>query len=149
MTLFEENLNELLITTFRLILDYEEQSLRSISDVPVTISEAHMIEAIHKHPDGTNVSAIAPQLGIAVPTATVAIKKLEGKGFVTKLPCTEDGRRLIIRLTPKGTRIARAHQIFHHHMVRNISGHFSEDEKDVLLSMLQKLNIFFAKRVES
>ncbi|MCL2884291.1 MAG: MarR family transcriptional regulator [Oscillospiraceae bacterium] len=145
---FEDSLNTVLVETFNDILKYEEQSLRHIASPPVTIGEAHMIEAVGRQ-DGATVSGLAIFLGIAVPTATVAVKKLERKGLVQKVPCADDGRRAIIRLTPAGEKINRAHSIFHKKMVRNISREFAEPEKQVLLTAIEKLNDFFKNKVEA
>jgi len=144
---FESNLNELLVDTFNLILKYEETSLKTICNVPVTISEIHMLEVIAKNNGSSTVSNIANSMDIAVPTATVAVKKLERKNLVTKVPCTEDGRRFIITLTELGEKINRSHSIFHRRMIRNISNAFAEDEKNVLLCSIRKLSEFFKEKI--
>ena len=84
---FETNLNTALVDTFNNILKYEETSLKNIMDVPITITEAHMIEAVGKYKSEATVSKIASLLGVTMPTATVAVKKLERKGFLKKDPC--------------------------------------------------------------
>jgi len=147
---FEICLNNVLVETFNTILKYEENSLKKIVNVPVTITEAHMIDAIGT-PDGeeTTVSDIASILNISVPTATVAVKKLESKGFIMKAPCLRDGRRIIVSLTDMGRKIERAHRLFHMKMVRNISNQFPEDEKDVLFRAVSKLSEFFKGKVEA
>lgn len=148
MDAFETSLNEVLVDTFNSILKYEEQSLRSISDTPVTVSEAHMLEAIGKL-DEASVSQIAALLGVSIPTVTVALKKLEIKGFITKVQSEEDARRVHVRLSQSGKGINKAHQYFHHRMVRHISREFGSEEKEVLLSAVKKLDNFFKEKVEA
>ena len=145
---FEESLNNVLVDTFNNILKFEELSLRGIAPIPVTIGEAHMIEAIGRQGGATTASELSGRLGIALPTATVAVKKLERKGFVTKLPCSDDGRRNIISLTESGQRVDKAHRLFHKRMVRNISRNFLDSEKEILLSAIVKLDKFFKVKVE-
>lgn len=149
MSAFEENLNGLLVDTFNYILKYEEKSLRAISDMPVTVTEAHILEAIGKKGGSASVSEISALLKVTLPTATVAIKKLEKKGFIAKAPCTEDGRRSIVSLTPLGMKVDRAHGIFHRRMVKDISREFTDSEKEVLLSAIRKLSVFFKEKVEA
>ncbi len=149
MTAFENNLNDILVDTFNYILKYEESSLKTIADIPVTVTEAHMIEAISKKDGGSSVSDIASDLSIALPTATVAVKKLQNKGFVSKVPCSDDGRRFIVSLTELGKKVDKAHRIFHRMMVRNISKQFSENEKIILLAAINKLSTFFKDKVEA
>ncbi|MCL2807840.1 MAG: MarR family transcriptional regulator [Coriobacteriia bacterium] len=147
---FEAQLNHMLVETFNTILKYEEVSLNSILDVPVTIAEAHMIEAVGAHENNkATVSAVASQLKVSMPTATVALKKLESKGFIAKVPCMEDGRRAIVRLTDAGMRINRAHQQFHKRMVRNISRQLDGAEKGALLIALTKLSDFFKEKIDA
>lgn len=146
MNEFESNLNDILVNTFNSILKYEEFSLKKIAEISVTVGEVHMIEQIARREEGSSVSDIAFDMDIALPTATVAVKKLERKGLITKSPYSADGRRFIISLTPLGERINRAHSLFHRRMVRNISREFNPEEQGVLLSAIKKLNKFFCER---
>ena len=146
---FEKSLNHMLVEVFNLILKYEESVLKKNLNVPLTITETHTIEAIGKQSDeDVTVSGIASYLHITKPTATVALKKLEKKGFIKKAPCEKDGRRTIISLTDLGKRIERAHHLFHERMVRNISNQFLETEKVILLQAVNKLRDFFREKVE-
>ena len=70
---FEESLNSLLVDTFNSILKFEEKSLRSISGASVTVTEAHILEAIGKSGGGASVSEISALLRVTLPTVTVAI----------------------------------------------------------------------------
>ena len=148
MDAFETSLNSLLVDTFNYILRYEETALKAILNSPVTVTEAHVLEAVGKQSDGATVSEIAAALYIALPTATVAVKKLESKGFVTKTSCSADARRFIVNLTDKGKWINKAHELFHRRMVKNISREFSDAEKNVLLCAVQKLSAFFKEKVD-
>lgn len=149
MTEFEEGLNELLVNALSYFLKYEESSLKSISAVPITVSEAHVIEAVGKLGGSAAVGDIAAALKITMPSATIAVKKLEGKGMLTKRQCTDDGRRTLISLTEAGARIDRAHGIFHRRMVRDCSRDLDDNEREALLSAVSKLCIFFRSKVEA
>ena len=144
---FEVNLNNVLVETFNNILKYEETSLKKIMNIPITITEAHMIEAVGKYKSEATVSKIASLLGVTMPTATVAVKKLERKGFLKKDPCAQDARCSIISLTDMGRKIEKVHQLFHEKMVRNISRQFADSEKDILLKAIKTLSEFFKTKV--
>ena len=147
---FEKSLNHVLVDTFNIILKYEDFSLKKTINAPVTITEAHMIEVIGAEDNTeTTVSDIASLMGISMPTATVAIKKLERKGFVSKSPCANDGRRILIALTDPGRKIERAHRLFHARMVRDISSQFHGVQKDVLFLAITKLNEYFKNKIEA
>jgi len=147
---FETSLNRMLADTFNNILKYEEVSLRNVLGVPVTITEVHIIEAVGNQENReTTISRIASLLNISKPTATVAVMKLEQKGFVVKKPCERDARRIIVSLTDMGGRIDRMHRLFHAKMVKNISRQFADAEKEVLLRAVKTLSEFFKSRVEA
>ena len=147
---FEKSLNHILVDAFNNILKYEENSLKKQFATPVTISEVHLIEAVGtKEDDEMTVSKIAALLDISKPTVTVAIQKLESKGYIRKVPCEKDGRRMIVSLTDAGKRVERAHRLFHERMVRNISREFAGDEKGILLKAVTKINDFFKSKTEA
>jgi DNA-binding MarR family transcriptional regulator len=146
---FETSLNDLLVDTFYSILKYESAALSKIAGVSVSINEAHMIEFIASCGEQATISLITAQMQLAMPTVTVAVQRLQRKGFVTKVPCQEDGRRSYIRLTEQGERINRAHSIFHRRMVRDVSGQFGAPEKDVLLQAIQRLSDFFKDQTKA
>jgi DNA-binding MarR family transcriptional regulator len=150
MDAFENNLNAILVDTFNYILKYEEMSLQKIANIPITITEAHMIEAVGKQENQeVTVSRLASLLTVAIPTATIAVKKLERKGLLKKVPCEKDGRRTIISLTDTGKVIERAHRLFHEKMVRSISRQYVDSEKEILLKAVKTLSEFFGVRVEA
>ena len=140
---FETSLNDLLVDTFNSILKYEEKSLKNILRTPVTVGEAHLIEAIGNSSGNATVSDLASSLSVSMPTATVAIKKLEKKGFAQRTHCSEDGRRFRISLTRDGEIVYRTHRLFHKNMVKNVCLGFTGAEKDILIMAIEKLNGFF------
>ena len=141
---FEQKLNRALTETFDSVMRYEVETLKTTAGV--TVAEAHILEAIGDAADGTTVSELASRLGLALPTVTVAVKKLETKGYVVKTASADDGRVTMIGLTEAGKRVYKAHGLFHRRMVRHISAIFTEAEKDALLSAVDKLRDFFADK---
>ncbi|MDR2896950.1 MAG: MarR family transcriptional regulator [Propionibacteriaceae bacterium] len=143
MSDFEDTLNALLVSTFDTILKYESASLADLPGPSVTIAEAHMIEFIAGQDGQATGSSIATGRHLALPTVTVAVKKMEQKGYIRKVRSTQDGRRIYVHLTEQGMRINRAHSLMHQRMVRHISNQFSPDQKDTLLTAVQQLSDFF------
>jgi DNA-binding MarR family transcriptional regulator len=148
---FETQLNDLLVDTFSTILKYEAAALTSFMGMSLTIGEAHMIDAIARLGEKAKatVSQIAAYTQVAVPTATIAIKKMEQKGYVTKVPSDSDGRSVWIQLTDQGRVIDRAHTIVHQKMVRDVSSQFAPEERGVLLRAINQLNQFFARETKA
>ncbi len=141
---FSTALNDLLVNTFHMILKLEEETLKSMSGNKLSISELHMLEAIHREPEkGRTITDIAQDLSITLPTVTVAINKLAQKGYVRKHKGREDGRMVHVLLTEEGRRAEAAHRFFHRRMVHAISKDIPKDEREVLLKGLRNLQSFF------
>ena len=143
MDRFYVELNDLFVTTYRLIERVEEVALRDLSDAKLTISEMHLIECIGgAGTEGRILADIAQELEISPPSATVAVKRLEKKGYVTKDRCAQDARRIHVRLTKEGQRAEIAHRYFHRKMARAVAAKMDETERAVLFGSIQKLNDF-------
>ena len=142
-------LNHLMVGTYQSILKVEEVMLRDLSKSRLTISEMHMLECIGADPaNQPTITAVAQMLEITPPSATVAIKRLEKKGYVTKERCPDDARRVHVHLTKEGHRAEIAHRYFHRQMVRAITNTMDEQEKQILLRSVRKLQTFLHGQIE-
>lgn len=141
---FSTQLNLLLVDTFRNILKVEEQMLQKHPYLDLSISEMHLIESVGKGgSEGLTISSIAEDLSISLPSVTVAINKLQAKGFVEKTRGETDSRMVYVKLTHNGRRVNGLHQSFHEAMVNNITAGMDEAEKQALVRGVVKLNAFF------
>lgn len=140
-------INELLVQLFNDILQIEEKSLKEgiISDLSIT--EIHTIEAIGMY-DEKSMSEVAQILKITVGTLTTAINKLIKKEYVERKRIEEDRRVVLVKLTKKGKLAYRIHEKFHHDMVNTAIDGLSEEEEEVLISSLDKINKFFKEKYE-
>lgn len=148
MDKFAEALNEILVKAYHSILRLEEESLKAISDTSLSISEMHLIECIGKgNEEGANISKIASELCVTRPSATIAVNKLEKKGYVKKVNSQEDGRVVYVILTDKGREIDDIHKQYHRDMVDAVSKELSENERIYIIDVIHKLNEYFKKSV--
>lgn len=84
---FEEQLNEVIVDTYRSILRVEENILKRSDQTDLSISEIHMLEAVGKGKDRRRtISELAEVLNITLPSVTVAINKLMKKRLCGKGP---------------------------------------------------------------
>ncbi len=147
---FSAKLNEILVDTFRSILRVEEQTIKKSEKVDLSISELHLIETVgRKRQKGCTISDIAGELCITLPSVTVAINKLMKKGYVTKIRCAGDKRRVYVALTELGRKMHAVHGYFHEAMVRSVTQDLSDEEKNAMLKGIKKLNAFFKKRLKA
>jgi DNA-binding MarR family transcriptional regulator len=144
MDSFGQALNDLLVNTFRSILQLEEEMLHRISADKLSINELHMLEAVARtDSSGRSITDIARELGITLPSVTAAINKLEHKHFVSKRRSEQDKRVVIVQLTDMGRRAEAMHRFFHRQMVNKVSQGLSPDQREALLKGLQNLLAFF------
>lgn len=139
-------INDLFVTIFNDILQIEEKTLKSgpLSDLSVT--ELHTIEAIGMYKPRT-MSEVAQDLKITVGTLTTAINKLIKKGYVERRRIEEDRRVVLICTTKKGKLAYRLHEKFHDDMIKETISGLTDEQEDVLVDALNRLNEFFKKKI--
>ena len=146
---FAKELNTLFISTYRSITKVEEAMLKTLSAGSLTIREMHIIESIGKGGnDGVNITDIAQEMQITLPSVTIAIKKLKNKGYVTKDRSREDGRRVYVHLTEAGRRAEVAHRYFHRQMLKAVCSKVSPEQRPMLIEVVRTLNEFLQGEVE-
>ena len=146
---FEEQLNEVIVDTYRSILRVEENILKRSDQTDLSISEIHMLEAVGKGKDRRRtISELAEVLNITLPSVTVAINKLMKKGYVEKVRGEGDGRIVYVSLTRQGRRIDSAHRYFHESMVRSIIRDMTESEMQALYKGVMKLDAFIKEQLK-
>lgn len=144
---FGEELNTILVDTFKSILKVEEVSLKNKGLKDLSISELHLLEAVGKNKDsGRTITDIAQELLITPPSVTIAINKLEKKGYVQKTKSAEDGRVVFVVLTRIGKKIDSVHRYFHEQMIRNVSKELSKEEKIVFIKGIKGINEYFKRK---
>lgn len=143
----ENVVNELLVKIFNEILQIEEKTLRNGHFSDLSVREMHTIEAIGRKQ--RMMSEVAQDLGITVGTLTTAINRLIKKGYVDRKRIEEDRRVVLVELTKKGKVAHRLHERFHNEMVKSMMDGLLDNERDVLVESLEKLNNYFKKKCES
>ena len=147
MDRFGEQLNAILMHTYRAVSEVESAALRSTMGGNLSISEMHVIECIGQgRENGRTVTDIAQELGVALASATVSIMKLEKKGYVSKEKCAEDGRRVLVRLTESGRRAEISHRYFHRQMAHAVERAIPAEERAVVLSGFRTIDEFFTRK---
>ena len=135
-------LNEVLVRLFRDIMDIEQQAIITQDFNNITNNDMHVIEAIGIG-EPKNMSAIARELSVTVGTLTIAMNSLVKKGYVTRQRGKEDRRVVYISLSEKGKEAYEEHARFHQEMIAGAVSGLSENEIEVLIKALTKLNQWF------
>ena len=137
--------NEVLVRLFRDIMDIEEKAIITPEFKDITNNDMHVIEAIGM---GTpkNMSSIAKELSVTVGTLTIAMNSLVKKGYVKRDRGEEDRRVVYISLSDKGKKAFIHHARFHREMIEGVTGDLSEEEMQVLVKALSRLDSWFREK---
>lgn len=135
-------LNEALVNLFHDIMDIEEKAIITQEFKDITNNDMHVIEAIGLW-EPKNMSSIARELSVTVGTLTIAMNSLVKKGYVIRERGKEDRRVVYISLSDKGRIAYEHHARFHEAMIKGITEELTQEEMEVLIKTLTKLNRWF------
>lgn len=77
----------------------------------------------------TSVMTLAAHMGVTAATMSVALDRLERKGYVLRLRDTADRRRVHVRLTGAGVRIRDATSVLDAQRVQSLAARLSDEER--------------------
>ena len=79
------------------------------SGVNITMAEVHLLTSIADHP-GITVTELAEEQVKTPSAVSQLVKKLEGKGFITRRPHPEHGKKICFYVTSEGERLSNLHK---------------------------------------
>jgi DNA-binding MarR family transcriptional regulator len=136
-----EVLNELLVDMFNHILILEQKNLQE-QGVELSMSEVHTLENIEKSESKT-MSDVARLSLVTQGTLTVAVKRLQEKGYISRERDTSDRRIVRLALTPKAKEVMRIHDKFHEDMIDSFIEDLHVDQDHALINSLTKIMDYF------
>jgi MarR family transcriptional regulator, organic hydroperoxide resistance regulator len=89
--------------------------------------------------DPTTVNDLARHMGVTPATMSLAIDRLEGKGYVARARDSEDRRRVHVRLTSAGVRIREATSVLDPSRVEALLTRLTDAERDAAIHGLALL----------
>ncbi|MEV7234693.1 MarR family transcriptional regulator [Streptomyces sp. NPDC051020] len=90
----------LLFAGFRTIIDELHRELAESGHPDVRPAYGFALQAIGR--DGATASEIGRRLGVSKQAAGKTVDRLEGLGYVERVDDPQDGRRKLVRVTPRG-----------------------------------------------
>ena len=142
-------LNRLLVDTYRAAGKIEEIMLEDLSDGRLSLSEMRAIECIGGgRQKGRTVTQISQELDITLPSVTAMVKRLEQKGYVTRQRGASDGRQVNVRLTDSGMQAYVGYLFAQRRMINAVRSSIPAEDVAVVLRALKALNGFFSEKME-
>lgn len=134
-------LNELLVDMFNHILILEQKNLQD-KGIKLSMSEVHTLENIQKSESKT-MTDVAKRSLVTSGTLTVAVNRLEEKGYINRVRDEIDRRIIRLELTKKAKAVLSIHDKFHDHMINSFIKDLNVDEDTVLIESLEKIMDYF------
>ena len=120
----------------------EKEANNKLREMDLTVSQIYLLQALNHALDGTRtltLKELEKQLQIGQSTTVGLVKRLQKKGFVTCTQSTDDKRIKIAALTAAGENICHEAESLMARVFDHMSEGLSEDEKNVLLALLQRV----------
>jgi DNA-binding MarR family transcriptional regulator len=105
---------------------------------PLTPAQYYLLLALSHEPE-LGVGEMAAAAGCSSPTATRMLDGLERDGVVAREPSTEDRRRTIVSLTPKGKRLLALQRRHSHAKKQRLYDQLSPAERHQTEDLLHRL----------
>lgn len=131
-----KEVNEIFEKFYKLFYESEDLALKNGIKC-LSHTELHIIEAMGE--DSITMNTLSERLGITMGTATVAITKLEEKGFAMRVRSDIDRRKVYVSLTPKGRKALEYHNNYHKKIMKTITENINENDLNIFLETFEKI----------
>ncbi|WP_283679096.1 MarR family transcriptional regulator [Lentilactobacillus sp. Marseille-Q4993] len=131
-------ISDSMIDIYDSIMRIEETEIRKSRFKDVTAKELHLVHAIGLHEHKTT-SEVGNYLKLSKGTLTANLNTLQKKGYIRRVQNQRDRRIINLELTDKGRLLFRAHDAFHHALVKRVLDDFSDDSIDIIEQVLDNL----------
>lgn len=106
-------------------------------DAQISPALIGVVEYIAAAP-GCGIQEIAQELGLAAPSVSVSVRKLEDAGFVTRQPNPQDGRAVQLFLSPGGEDLHKRTHSFRCQKFERLLTGLTLEERNMLLDLLER-----------
>ena len=129
----------------RLMSDYPRiffachlQHVRDEEGRTVSAHQASVLDHLDEI-EGTSLATLAGHMGVTMSTMSLTVDRLERGGYVTRQKDPRDGRRVLLRLTPKGTRLCAQQTVLDAGRVAQMLSHLDEEARGQAIHGLELL----------
>lgn len=109
---------------------------------PIRLSPSafNVLLALHRTDDQTlEPCQISARLLVSRPSVTGLLDTLQAKGLVERRPHAQDGRRILVNLTPAGEALLADHLSVHYAELGKTFADLNSDELDQLVTLLRRV----------
>ena len=110
----------------------------SSEDPSLTYTEYDYLETLEEL-EAMRLSQLAALMHVSKPTASNMVSRLEKKQLVQRKPCPEDGRAIIVSLSPKGQKLVDSDRLLYKELVSKLLKFIPEKDQKQLEQLLEKI----------
>ncbi len=148
-TYFLKKLKSQFLKIFLLAQKSEESAIRQLkTGSDLSVSEMHTLVAIGRQ-SPKPMSEVASELMISVSTLSIAISKLESRGYVRRIKSEEDRRVVRVTLSAKGRHALDEHERFYFDLISAYMKDMTEEEKKEAVYTLDHVQRLLTSQLES
>ncbi|WP_228144149.1 MarR family transcriptional regulator [Klebsiella variicola] len=100
-------------------------------------SELDYLYALISAEHGLRLTELAERMNVSKASASAMASKLEARGYLQRLPCTEDGRAMRLLARPNPTHWNKKNDVYVH-TAASLAEHLSPEEMQQLSHLLAK-----------
>lgn len=101
-------------------------------------SELDYLYALISAEHGLRLTELAERMNVSKASASAMASKLEARGYLQRLPCTEDGRAMRLLATAKSNALEQEERDVYVHTAASLAEHLSPEEMQQLSHLLAK-----------
>lgn len=115
-----------------------------LPELPEGVAPSYIsyIDTVHKLESGgkkVKISDISDTLNLPRPGVTRTVKEMEAKGYLKKIPSSEDGRITYISVTEAGEKLSEKYDKNYFGELAKYLDDISEEEADGMINTIEKL----------
>jgi len=126
--------------TKKKMIEFIEKKLYENGMDDIVPSSGNILTALYEHNEKLTMSKIAKIIGKDKSTVTPLVSKLLSLGYIEKENDEKDKRITYIVLTEKGKQLESKFNAISSEVYKTAYKNFSEEEKEIFLKLLKKLN---------
>ena len=101
-------------------------------------SELDYLYALMSAKNGLRLTELAERMSVSKASASAMASKLEARGYLQRLPCTDDGRAMRLLATGKSTALEQEERDVYLQTAASLAQHLNAEEMQQLTHLLNK-----------
>ncbi|WP_070972359.1 MarR family winged helix-turn-helix transcriptional regulator [Vibrio sonorensis] len=104
----------------------------------LSFNEYDYLKVIQLAKEPLRLTDLADEMRVSKPSASNMVKRLEKKGLVTRVECSEDARSKRIKVTEHTLEVLEVEAIVYREIAQQVSRSLTVEESDILSALLAK-----------